>query len=239
MITLADGETNNSIDAALIKPLSGLVGNFVWDDTNCNGIQDAGELGLGNVTVNLLDNLGNIFATTTTDAGGLYTFTNLPAGNYAIEVILPAGLMFSPQNQGGDVNLDSDVDVITGRSVLFTIAAGQIDISRDAGVCAIPPALASIGDLVFFDANNNGIQDPQDFGLPNVVVNLLDGGGNFLATTTTNASGNYLFTGLAAGSYIVEVIVPVGFGVSPQNQGGDDKLVATSTPPTVRPASSP
>ncbi|MBX7105662.1 MAG: carboxypeptidase regulatory-like domain-containing protein, partial [Gemmataceae bacterium] len=231
VITLAAGEVNNNIDCALVKPLSGLVGNFVWDDTNCNGIQDAGELGVGNVTVNLLDNLGDVVATTTTDAGGLYTFTNVPAGSYQVEVILPPGLMFSPQNQGADPNLDSDVDPVTGRTVLFTIAAGQIDAGRDAGVCTIP-VLGTIGDLVFIDANNNGIQDPQDFGLPNIVVNLLDGSGNFISTTTTNAAGNYLFTGLAAGNYIVEVIVPAGVGVSPQNQGGDDKVDSDINPAT-------
>src|SRR4029077_20951333 len=38
-----------------------------------------------------------------------------------------------------------------------------------------------------------------------VVVNLLDGGGTLLGNTTTNPSGHYLFSGLAAGDYIVEL----------------------------------
>src|SRR5688572_22923782 len=48
---------------------AGAIGDFVWRDTNANGIQDAGEPGILGVTVRLVLSGGTV-ATTTTDADG-------------------------------------------------------------------------------------------------------------------------------------------------------------------------
>lgn len=52
------------------------IGNFVWDDLNSNGIQDAGELPLPGVDLVLLDSDCNIVGRTTTDQDGYYTFNS-------------------------------------------------------------------------------------------------------------------------------------------------------------------
>ncbi len=44
--------------------------------------------------------------------------------------------------------------------------------------------------------------------LANVPVQLLDGNGNVVATTTTNSFGHYIFTGLATGTYQVSFGIP-------------------------------
>src|SRR2546428_10004090 len=49
--TLASRETNLTVEAGLYKKAA--LGDFVWDDTNANGIQDAGKLGIPHVTVTL------------------------------------------------------------------------------------------------------------------------------------------------------------------------------------------
>ncbi|MFN8492177.1 MAG: SdrD B-like domain-containing protein [Caldilineaceae bacterium] len=75
----------------------------------------------------------------------------------------------------------------------------------------------SIGNLVWFDADNNGFVDPGERGLAGVAVALYrsdaaaTGETKLLKTMTTNADGYYLFTGLAAGVYQVEVKPPVGY----------------------------
>jgi hypothetical protein len=225
VITLAAGQSNNDIDCGLIKPTSAMVGDFVWNDTNGNGIQDPGEVGVPNVTVNLLDSNGKFVTTTTTDANGKYLFLNVAAGDYQVEFIAPAGFNFTKQNQGSDVTVDSDPDPVTGRTAVFSLADSQQDLTRDAGLTQAVPLTSSIGDFVFFDQNLNGIQDPGEFGVPNQVVNLLDGNGNFIATTTTDSFGKYLFTGLAAGNYIIEIVTsPAGWFFSPAHQGTDPKL---------------
>ena len=78
-----------------------ILNNYIWSDTNKNGIQDNNESGINGLTVNLynsLDCTGAIFNTTTTINGGLahqdgfYQFVNLPSDNYCIEVISPSNL---------------------------------------------------------------------------------------------------------------------------------------------------
>ncbi len=48
---------------------NGSVGDFVWNDLNKDGVQDAGEPGIAGVTVRLVNATTNtVVATTTTDA---------------------------------------------------------------------------------------------------------------------------------------------------------------------------
>lgn len=59
-----------------------------------------------------------------------------------------------------------------------------------------------MGSTVFVDLNDNGIYETwnAEFGAQNILVTLLDFGAVF-ATTTTDANGHYLFTGLYQGNY--------------------------------------
>jgi hypothetical protein len=51
---------------------------------------------------------------------------------------------------------------------------------------------------VWFDGDRNGIQDPGHVLLPGATVNLLDADGKQVATTRTNAAGEYYFGGVGA-----------------------------------------
>lgn len=67
----------------------------------------------------------------------------------------------------------------------------------------------TIEGSVFTDLNANGIRDPQDNGLPQVVVNLFEvGGQNPTDTVITNAAGDYQFSNVDAGNYFVEFSLP-------------------------------
>lgn len=59
-----------------------------------------------------------------------------------------------------------------------------------------PPAPIEIGNRVWIDLNRDGIQDPGETPVGGVTVNLYDANGVLVATTTTNAAGEYLFTSL-------------------------------------------
>lgn len=79
---------------------------FVWNDANNNGIQDAGETGLVNVNVTIVDGSDSI--TVQTDLSGAYQVQLEPAdsGSYTIFVsssALPAGTLASPSNVAGGV----------------------------------------------------------------------------------------------------------------------------------------
>jgi len=226
--TLVAGENDPSWDAGLILPAS--LGNFVWEDLDADGRQDAGEPGVPNVTVQLLDGGGNVLSTTTTNASGVYTFTGLAPAVYAVRFTAPAGYTFTLQDQGGDDALDSDADPATGRTIVTTLTLGENDPTWDAGL--VRPA--SLGNFVWDDLNGNGVQDAGEPGLPNVTVRLLDSGGNVLSTTTTNGSGAYQFGNLPPGGYRVEFVPPAGYGFSPRDQGSNDALDSDPDPATGR-----
>lgn len=85
-------------------------------------------------------------------------------------------------------------------------------------------SLANLGDLVWYDLNINGIQDPTEPGSADVVVTLYDSAWTNLASTTTDANGNYQFMDLTPGEYILEFQPPSGYFFSPQDQGSDDAI---------------
>lgn len=114
------------------------IGDTVWCDDNQNGLQDGGEWGFPDVTVNLYDCLDNFVATTTTDADGFYIFDNLIPGDYYVEFIKPEGYTITLQDQGGNDAIDSDADPITGKTVCTTLDPGEYDPTWDCGLYCIP-----------------------------------------------------------------------------------------------------
>jgi hypothetical protein len=227
--TLTEGQSRTDIDAGLLVPTVGSIGDYVWDDTNHNGIQDEGEDGLDGVAVGLYTSAGVLVASTTTDQDGHYGFEDVPPGDYYLVFTAPSGYQFTLQNAGPD-NVDSDADG-SGRTGVFTLAAGQDLSDWDAGLYASGGSGGSIGDYVWNDVDADGVQDPGEFGLAGVTVNLLDGSGNLLASTTSDAFGHYSFSGLAAGIYQVQFVAPPGYSFSPPHATTDD-LDSDANPPT-------
>jgi hypothetical protein len=65
--------------------------------------------------------------------------------------------------------------------------------SPSTGMHPIPAGYAAIGDLVWIDANDNGLQDASEKGVANVLVVLYDSLLNILDTKYTDDNGHYLF----------------------------------------------
>jgi SdrD B-like domain len=120
-------------DLGVAPPLASL-GDFVWHDVNMNGIQDQGEAGIPGVTVNLYSCADVLLASTTTNASGYYLFPNLNPGDYYVVFVAPGGYVFSPQDQGADDALDSDADIVNGKTICTTLEAGENDMTWDAGL---------------------------------------------------------------------------------------------------------
>jgi hypothetical protein len=80
--------------------------------------------------------------------------------------------------------------------------------------CMPPPpppcSTASIAGTVFTDTTGDHILNWGDTGIGGVEVDLLNASGQVVTTTTTAADGTFHFNGLAAGTYSVQTIPPVG-----------------------------
>ncbi|HOX04248.1 MAG TPA: SdrD B-like domain-containing protein, partial [Verrucomicrobiota bacterium] len=210
-ITNADSSDNDFLDAAPTY----VIGDRVWLDEDADGIQDAGESGLANVTVGLYTSDGTVLlATTLTDAEGNYLFTGLAAGTYTVKVdttSMAAGLVANPT---------FDKDLTLDHMTTATVGTGEGVFDADFGYNWAPTAdvtgnqnTGAIGDRVWIDANGNGVQDPGEPGMGGVEVTLVNAGADGIfgtgddttATTTTAADGSYVFDGLSAGAYQVSV----------------------------------
>ncbi len=91
------------------------------------------------------------------------------------------------------------------------------------------PSLLTLGDRVWYDQNQNGIQDPDEPSYPDALTVELHENGTcadpVAATTTSDGNGFYQFSDLPAGTYSVQFSgLPAGWSISPANQGGDDAL---------------
>ena len=114
------------------------LGDKAWIDANNNGVQDAGELGVAGVAVDLLDSSGTAIAgkSSTTDSNGMYGFTGLNAGDYSVKFGPLSGYTFTPAKSGSDISKDSDADPTTGQTAVITVAAGSQNDTIDAGLIA-------------------------------------------------------------------------------------------------------
>jgi uncharacterized repeat protein (TIGR01451 family) len=231
----AGGEINYSDHVNVTAAPRVTVGDFVWNDTNANGCQDAGELGIPGVTLTLTGTAtgdGSVTDHQTTDASGHYLFTEAPgtytvtvdASNFAAGGAL-AGFTASPTlNPACGTALDSNPN--PSGTTPGTLPGGSSDLTVDFGY--FKPV--TVGDFVWNDVNANGCQDAGEVGIPGVTLTLTGTNGSGVAVTdhaTTDGTGHYLFTE-APGTYTVTV--------DASNFAAGGALAGFTASPTLNPA---
>jgi hypothetical protein len=127
----------------------------------------------------------------------------------------------------GNVRNDKYVNVVGG-GVAASLAQ-PIPATRPATVSVVA---SSLGDLVWWDRNSNGVQDAGEPGAAGVTVQL-SSGASVIATTTTDSTGHYSFGQLTAGTYTVTVppaSLPSGAVATYDLAGGVSSPAGTSGP---------
>lgn len=209
---------------------SGLIGDTIFLNINGDNDQDANEPGIEDVTVTLT---GSSSATTVTDENGRYYFGGLdPNGSYTVTVD-PANFNSGGALEGLNNTADPENNNDNTSGVNLGAAGSDgnadpdgtdngINLGQDFGYTPSNPA--TIGNLVWLDVDADGEYDGGvETPIGGVTVDLyrdlnnndqIDAGEPKFGTTTTDATinagsygtnGNYLFTGLPAGNYVVDV----------------------------------
>lgn len=224
VVTLTVVDPNN-FEQDFSYPLNnstGVIGDTVWGDLNSNGSStpDAGEPGLAGVDVYLyqdtnengvLDAGDLLIGTDTTDLNGNYLFTGLSLndGNGDADYLVVIDTNSLPNGYSTTSTYDATSPVNNSESAVALSGGSPINLNQDFSYPPSANPLGSIGDTIWFDANNSGgDQSTQgtEPGLGGVIVELYDSTGTILlATTATDPNGNYLFQELTFGTYIVRV----------------------------------
>ena len=213
----------------------------VWNDKSNNGTFESGEVGIGGVQV-WLKGVGAdstpytsddpvLAGPLTTSTTGDYSFNGLAAGNYYVVANAPTGF---PQSSGSPVNADNRVNndnngsQPNGRgtqvqSPLISLALGQEPITDGDGNpdtdCTVDFGFwsgFSVGNLVWFDADDNGTRGTiaSEPGIQGLAVELVSPGADntiggsddsVVATTSTDADGAYGFEVYEPGQYFIRV----------------------------------
>ncbi len=203
--TLVSGQINRTADAGLVvqAPQVGRLSGTVFEDRDNNG---SGDVPLGGVLIVLKNAAGVEVGRTTTAANGTYSFTGLQPGEYTVHQTNLAGYNDVGDIDGGDPN-----------SIAATVPAG----GQSTGNDFVDDRPAALGDRVWLDTNGNGQLDGAEAGVSGVTVNLLNAVGDVVNTQATDGTGNYLFTGLDAGTYSVQFVKPTGLEFTTANAGND------------------
>jgi len=185
-------------------PGTAAIGDLVWSDPNSNSLQDPGEPGLSGVTVQLWQDIdsnglldpGTDTLCTIALCGTNGTTITAPNGYY-----LFAGVTAS-STEDYLVFIDGTQAALTGYTitsptrVITDLSSGDTVLSADFGCQG---TTYTIIDKLWFDADGDGVLDGGETGISLVTVDLLDASMNVIATTITDASGNYTFSGVAGG----------------------------------------
>ena len=202
-------------DLGIKEPGKASVGDRVWVDANRNGLQNQGENGLTGVTVTVTPPQGSTeqTRTVTTDTNGKWKVEGLTPGvEYTVEFTLPDGYKATQARVGDDQGKDSN-----GLKSTVTLNPGEFNQTYDLGVYQT----AFIGDYVWEDLNNDGIQQGNEPPITGVVVKVEGPNGETFYTSTNN-EGKWLVDDLVPGTdYTVTFTPPTGYAPTKTAQGED------------------
>ncbi len=205
------------------------VSGFVYLDLNENGVFDAGDEGIGGVTILLVGMQEGpaggaqfISFSTVTAASGFYQFdlSDISFGFFELIEIRPEGLLTSAINVGSLGGTAVEFDAFTNRIGDLLVVGGDAGINYNFGHLTPPlpptPMTGFLSGTVHLDVHDNdGIFDGvDDLLMANVVINLTgvdDQGQVVQRQTVTDINGNYAFFNLRPGTYNIIQEQPVGF----------------------------
>ncbi len=174
----------------------GKIGDRVYYDNNKNGVYDTGDAGIGGATVTLYDADDNAVASQSSGPSGGFLI-EVPAGCYRAVLTLPGSVDTSTVLYDGTINNICVSDGEVNRAIDFSIEKKEL------------PANGTIGDMVYYDNNNNSTYDAGDAGMQGAAITVYDSSNAVVGRTTTNANGVFHIE-VPAACYKVVMTLPSG-----------------------------
>jgi hypothetical protein len=184
-VSLAAGAISSSNNFGYMP---GAISGKVYTDLDADKKLDTNELPLAGVTVTLTgtDANGKSYTKTAVSAAdGSYAFSGLPAGTYTVS---------TPSSAQGET-------LKTASPLKITLSGGASSPNNNFGYAG-----GSIAGKIYADCDRDKKYDSGESRLAGVTLTLTgtDFAGKPVTKTTVSASdGSYIFTGLAAGDYVV------------------------------------
>ena len=194
------------------KPIPpGALSGFVYADADNSGAKDAGEAGLGGISLTLVNPAtGTTIATTSTATDGSYSFPNLAPGTYKVVEGAVGSYLPSKTNAGS----------LTG----VVVTAGSVSPNNNFGE-VLPGTVAG---FVYADGNGNGSRNDGEKGLGGITLTLVNATtGATVGTTSTAADGSYSFANLPPGAYAVIQGAVAGYQPTVGNTGSVTGITVT------------
>ncbi len=191
-----------------------------FEDEDSDGRWNNGqEDSMGGVVINLYSGVNLIDTDTTSVVDGSYSFDQIAPGTYTVCEVVPLGWeQTTPDPADNDVNDDGCYEVVITDANIGPLDFGnhEIDIVCRTG---------SISGVVFNDDNANDVFDETELPLPGWQVYIDANGNDALdegeSVTETNAQGEYSFSGLLNGTYVVREVIQGGWiQTTPGSEGG-------------------
>ncbi|MEM9554297.1 MAG: choice-of-anchor A family protein [Acidobacteriota bacterium] len=209
------GILDSLIDIVSVVNCGSALSGRVWDDADADGAEGPSELGLADVTVELVDSLGTVVDTTTTAPDGSYNFDGLLPGTYTVRVVTAT----LPNGSAPTYDVDG---VATPHVATVTLVAAETRDDVDFGYVQVDdgPVDGCIGDGFSDGILGAGwLESPVGNDTLGGVVET--GGGLELTSNGTDlyhgADNGYFAYRQVTGDFRVEVDV-TGF---PVDEGGD------------------
>ncbi|MGB7329602.1 MAG: SdrD B-like domain-containing protein [Rubripirellula sp.] len=230
-VTISDSNDVGLVDFGMY-PLDTRISGVLFEDTNIDGVRDAGETALPGFTVYLDANANGIFDSgetsvvttaddpqTSDDETGRFGFVDLDEGNHRVAVVGQPGHIF-----------------LNPMSLVLGFGSEPLEIELP-----IEANLTEISGTVFDDVDSDGTRQPGESGLAGWLVFVdLNTNGSYnsgepstytLADDTNTAGidelGTFSFSNLDLGSYTVVAQPPTGFTVT--NSASFSGTIASST----------
>jgi CSLREA domain-containing protein len=192
----------------------GSISGWTYIDDNENGLRDTGEGWVSGAILTLKEGVCpgmNDVETVNSDSTGYYELTDVPPGTYCLAKS-PLQETFDPESYDLVLEPGLHLEEINFRFQGLPLTAGTISGIVWHDLCAVPEESTTTVpsgciELPSGGLEADGIYDPAEPGIENIQVRLGVGTcpGSEMATTLTDVSGNYTFSGVYPGVYCVSI----------------------------------